>query len=58
MTPHLYKIANLKSDGLTNKEIAARLGKSEQTIKNQVRDIYRRLNVSNVGTLMKKLREA
>lgn len=42
--------------GLTNREIAAQLGKSESTIKSQLRSVYRKLGVANRIRLMVMLR--
>lgn len=40
------------SRGLTNPEIAAVLGKSEATVKNQLASVYRKLGVHNRIRLM------
>lgn len=42
--------------GLTNREIAARLGKSEFTVKNQVSTILRKLGLSSRARLIAHLR--
>jgi len=42
--------------GLTNREIASRLGKSEFTVKNQVSAILRKLGLPTRGRLIALLR--
>ena len=46
ITDRDVEIALLIADGETNKEIAARLGISEQTVKNRAREIYRKFGVN------------
>ncbi len=41
------QVVNLVADGLTNKDIAARLGLSEHTVSNYLFRIYNKLGVSN-----------
>jgi len=45
LTPREIEILGLVADGLTNKEIAARLHVEEQTVKNHVHNILERLNL-------------
>lgn len=47
LTPKQYEIACMVKDGLTNKEIAAKLGISDQTVKNHLWDIFGRLGINN-----------
>ncbi len=47
LTPRQQQIADCIVQGLSNKEIAKRLGLAEQTIKNHVRTLCERLGVHN-----------
>lgn len=47
LTPRQVQVAMLVSEGLTNRQIAARLGLSEWTVVNHVRQIMRRLDCSS-----------
>lgn len=47
LTPRETEIAWHLAHGLTYKEIATRLGRAEQTIRNQVWRVYRKLGVDN-----------
>jgi DNA-binding NarL/FixJ family response regulator len=47
LTPQEQKIAVLVALGLTNKEIAQRLGSSPFTVRNQVKAIMRKLELKN-----------
>jgi DNA-binding NarL/FixJ family response regulator len=47
LTPQEQKIVVLVAQGLTNKEIAQRLGRSPFTVRNQVRVIMRKLELKN-----------
>jgi DNA-binding NarL/FixJ family response regulator len=47
ITPKESEILNLLQHGLSDKEIAARLGKSHQTVRNQLRTVYLKLGVHN-----------
>jgi DNA-binding NarL/FixJ family response regulator len=47
LTPHEQKIVALVAQGLTNKEIAQRLGSSPFTVRNQVKVIMRKLELKN-----------
>jgi DNA-binding NarL/FixJ family response regulator len=48
----------LISQGLTNKEIASRLGISEQTVKNHIHEIMRRTGVSDRLQVTHKIDQA
>ena len=47
LTPQEQKIVALIAQGLTNKEIAQRLGSSSFTVRNQVQVIMRKLELKN-----------
>jgi DNA-binding NarL/FixJ family response regulator len=47
LTPQEQKIVVLIAQGLTNKEIAQRLGSSPFTVRNRVRVIMRKLELKN-----------
>lgn len=47
LTPQQYKVLNMLSDGLLNKQIAYELAVSEATIKAHMTAIFRKLNVKN-----------
>ncbi|MGK6307524.1 response regulator transcription factor [Variovorax sp. DT-64] len=47
MTPAERAIVNLLVQGWTNKEIGRQLGKSDQTIKGQLKALMRRASVRN-----------
>jgi len=47
LPPRLEKIARLVIDGLTDKQIAARVGLTFSTVRTYVRQIYRRMGVHN-----------
>jgi DNA-binding NarL/FixJ family response regulator len=47
LTPRERQIIRVLAAGATNREIAARLGLSEQTVKNRLSVIYGKLGVRN-----------
>ena len=47
LTPQEQKIVALIAQGLTNKEIAQRMGSSSFTVRNQVQVIMRKLELKN-----------
>lgn len=47
LTNREYEVIILLSEGLFNKEIGARLGISEKTVKNHVSNIFKKINVSD-----------
>jgi DNA-binding NarL/FixJ family response regulator len=52
LTPREYLIAALASAGLSNKEIALRLGRSESTVKVHLHHVYCKTHVSNRTALV------
>ena len=55
-TPAEMEVLRLLSEGLSNKEIAARRGVEEFTVRDQLSHIYRKLDVSNRVAALAKLR--
>lgn len=47
LTPGEVAILRLVARGLANKQIGRQLGYSEQTVKNALSDVYRRLGLAN-----------
>jgi len=47
LTPRQWAVMALVVEGLTNVQIAARLGISESTVKNHLTDIRRKLDLRN-----------
>ncbi len=47
LTPRQQRLARALLEGSTNREIAARLGLREQTVKNQLTVLYGKLRVRN-----------
>ncbi len=56
LTPTECRVAELVGAGYSNKEIAARLGRAEPTIKNQVASILRKLGQPTRTRLIAALR--
>lgn len=56
LTPRQLEVADLASRGLSNLEVAGVLAISENTVKKQLKDIYRRLDVANRTELAHVLR--
>ena len=56
LTPAEAEVVTHLRQGLTNREIATRLGKSEFTVKNQVSTILRKLGLPTRGRLIALLR--
>ncbi len=56
LSPREADVARLVGQGLSNDEIARRLGKSVLTVKRQLRSIYQKLNISGRGRLTVLLR--
>jgi len=46
-----YLVAKLLVDGLSQKEVAKKLGRSPETIRSQLREIFRKLEIKNVVLL-------
>jgi DNA-binding NarL/FixJ family response regulator len=47
LTPQESKVAQLATEGLSNREIAAKLGLSEHTVKNYMFRVFEKIGVSN-----------
>jgi two-component system nitrate/nitrite response regulator NarL len=47
LTPREQQIASAIADGRTNRDIAARLGITEQTVKNHLTSIFEKVGVDN-----------
>src|SRR5690606_6574472 len=47
LTPRERNVVQLMQEGLSNKEIAAKLGIAPSTLKTHIHHIYRKLHVSN-----------
>ena len=47
LTPREQQIAQAIADGRTNRDIAARLGITEQTVKNHLTSIFEKVGVDN-----------
>lgn len=56
LTPSELRVAELTAQGNSYKEVAARLGRSPATVRNQLRAAYDKLGVSNVAQLIDALR--
>jgi DNA-binding NarL/FixJ family response regulator len=54
LTPTQVKVAECLLEGMSNKEVARRLGRSSRTIEDHRADIYRRLGVKNTIELVLK----
>ena len=55
LTPHERELARLVAEGFTNREIAARLGSPEATVKAQVSRLLARLGLANRGEVGARL---
>lgn len=55
LTYREMQVAEMVAAGLTSKQIAGRLGLSEQTIKNAKVDLYKKLGVKNAPAMVKVL---
>ena len=56
LNPAEVEVVARLARGLTNREIAAELGKSIGTVKNQLSSVYRKLGVRNRLQLLSQLR--
>jgi DNA-binding CsgD family transcriptional regulator len=52
LSPAEAAVVSQVARGLSNKEIAALLGKSEGTVKNQLSGVYRKLDIQNRARLI------
>jgi DNA-binding CsgD family transcriptional regulator len=50
-----FLVAKLLVEGLTQKEVASKLGRSQETIRSQLREIFRKLEIKNVVLLAQHL---
>ncbi|NVO07190.1 MAG: helix-turn-helix transcriptional regulator [Rhodoferax sp.] len=50
-----FLVARLLAEGLTQKEVASKLGRSQETIRSQLREIFRKLGINNVVLLAQHL---
>ena len=55
LAPRQREAAQLVAQGFTHKEAAQRLGRSPATVRNQMQEVYRKLNVQNVAALAQAL---
>jgi DNA-binding NarL/FixJ family response regulator len=55
LTPREKQIVDVMMSAATNKTIAARLGISEQSVKNRLSALYRKMGVSNRLELVVKV---
>lgn len=55
LSPREYQIAQLVASGRSNRQIAERLAISEQTVKNHIQSIFRKLSLNNRVELTIKL---
>jgi DNA-binding NarL/FixJ family response regulator len=56
LTPREIEIVNLVAQGCSNKQIAAKLFISEETVKKHLKNIFCKLNVANRVSAAMKLR--
>lgn len=56
LTPRETQIGAMLMDGLSNKVIAHKLGRSQQTVANQINNIYWKLKVDNRVDAVVKLK--
>jgi len=47
LSPREYQVARLVAGGRSNRQIAEQLAISEQTVKNHIQSIFRKLSLSN-----------
>lgn len=57
LTPHELVVARLFAQGQVNKRIAEEIGVSPHTVRNQLKSIYLKLDVSNKTSLADRLRD-
>lgn len=55
LSPSEREILEVAAEGLSNEEIANRLGKSLATVKSQIQSIYRKLSISNRSELIARI---
>lgn len=57
LSPREQELALMLCDGRSNKELAAALGKSEHTVKNQLKTVFRKLGIRSRAHLVGLLRQ-
>lgn len=57
LTPREHEVAQLVANGYTNKQIGDQLNVSEQTVKNHIQSIFRKLALSNRVELTIRVRK-
>lgn len=55
LSPSERELLEVAAEGLSNEEIASRLGKSLATVKSQIQSIYRKLSISNRSELIARI---
>ena len=56
LSPREWAVARLLAQGLTHKQVAARLQRSPATVRNQIQSTYDKLGLTNVAALAEALR--
>jgi DNA-binding CsgD family transcriptional regulator len=57
LTPHEHRVAQLVSQGLTNRETAAALFVSTKTVEHHLRNVFRKLGLRRRAELAKAMAE-
>ena len=51
LSPREFLVAELLAGGMTQKQIATRVGRSHETIRSQVKAIFTKMQINNVALL-------